>query len=133
MLRTIQGEPHSLGLLMVESLLRIGGAEVIPFGTEMPIRDIRRASASHNADVLGLSFSRHFRNDEAMIMLSGLHKQIDPRISIWVGGAAFSDLQNMPEGVTLIGGLRGVEVALADWRQSQMAKAGGGCLGFKGS
>jgi len=117
MLTTMQGELHSLGLLMVEALLLLDGAEVMSFGTEMPIRDIRQAAVNHKADVIALSFSSHFRNDEAVAMLSGLRQLIDPRVGIWVGGTAFSDGQNMPTGVELIDGLEGVELALADWRR----------------
>ena len=118
MLTTMQGEPHSLGLLMVEALLRISGAEVISFGTEMPIRDIRRASVRHKVDIIGLSFSCNYRSDEAIVMLSGLRQRIDPQIQIWVGGGAFSDASNMPEGIELIGGLQEVERALAEWKRS---------------
>ena len=118
MLTTMQGEPHSLGLLMVEALLRIGRAEVISFGTEMPIRDITRASVRHKVDVIGLSFSCNYRSDEANVILSGLRQRIDPKIQIWVGGGAFSDASNIPEGIELIGGLQEVERALAEWKRS---------------
>jgi methanogenic corrinoid protein MtbC1 len=118
MLTTVPGEQHSLGLLMVEALLRLGGAEVISFGTEMPFRDIKEAAASHQVDVIGLSFSGSFMQDDAVVMLSGLRQMIDPGIVIWVGGAAFeADLQ-LPEGVELLDGLRGLEKALGDWQRS---------------
>ena len=123
MLTTLQGESHSLGLLMVEALLRIGGAEVIPFGTEMPIRDIRKASVGHKVDVIGLSFSCNFRNDEAIVMLRGLRQRVYHRIQIWVGGAAFSSGQDMPDGVNLLDSLQEVEFALADWRKTRTANA----------
>jgi MerR family transcriptional regulator, light-induced transcriptional regulator len=117
MLTTMQGEAHSLGLLMVEALLRTGGAEVIPFGTEMPIRDIRKAAVSHAVDVIALSFSCNFRSDEAIAMLTGLRQRIDPRIRIWVGGAAFPAEVNMPEGLELIGGLHDLEQVLVACQQ----------------
>jgi len=114
MLTTVQGEQHSLGLLMVEALLRIGGAEVISFGTEMPFRDIREAASSQNTDVIGLSFSCNFKTEDAIVMLSGLRQMIDPGIRIWVGGAAFNNGFNMPEGVELLNDLYAVERALAE-------------------
>lgn len=125
MLVTLQGEPHSLGLLMVEALLRIGGTEVIPFGTEMPISDIKKAAVGHEVDVIGLSFSCNFRNDEAIVKLSSLRKRIDHRTQIWAGGAAFSSGQNMPVGVKLLGSLQAMELALADWRKTRKTNAGG--------
>jgi len=117
-LTTVQGEQHSLGLIMVEALLRIGGAEVIQFGTEMPFRDIREAASSQNADVIGLSFSCNFKAEDAIVMLSGLRQMIDPGISIWVGGAAFNNGFIMPEGVVLLDGLHEVERLLAEWKRS---------------
>ena len=120
MLTTMQGEAHSLGLLMVEALLRTGGAEVIPFGTEMPIRDIRKAAVSHAVDVIALSFSCNFRSDEAIAMLTGLRQRIDPRIRIWVGGAAFPAEVNMPEGVELIGSLHDLEQVLVACQQQNI-------------
>ena len=120
MLTTMQGEAHSLGLLMVEALLRVGGAAVISFGTDMPISDIIKASVSHEVDVIGLSFSCNFRSDEAIAMLSGLRQRIDPQIRIWVGGAAFSADVVMPEGVELIGSLQELEQALAACQQQNI-------------
>ena len=118
MLTRVQGEQHSLGLLMVEALLRIGGAEVISFGTEMPFRDIREAASSQNADVIGLSFSCSFKTEDAIVMLSGLRQMIDPGIRIWVGGAAFNSGVTMPQGVELLNGLHQVEEVLAEWQRS---------------
>ena len=118
MLTTVQGEQHSLGLLMVEALLRIGGAEVISFGTEMPFKDIREAALSQNIDVIGLSFSCNFKTEDAIVMLSGLRQMIDPGIRIWVGGAAFVNGFIMPEGIELLGNLHQLERILADWKRS---------------
>ncbi|MCB1881773.1 MAG: cobalamin-dependent protein [Gammaproteobacteria bacterium] len=120
MLTTMQGEAHSLGLLMVEALLRSSGAEVIPFGTDMPISDIIKASHSHEVDVIGLSFSCHSRSDEAIAMLSGLRQQVDPKIRIWVGGAAFSAAAIMPEGVRLIATLDELEQVLRASQQREL-------------
>ena len=118
MLTTVQGEQHSLGLLMVEALLRIGGADVISFGTEMPFRDMREAASSQNIDVIGLSFSCNFKTEDAIVMLSGVRQMIEPGIRIWVGGAAFNNGFIMPEGVELLGGLHQVEQVLAEWKRS---------------
>jgi methanogenic corrinoid protein MtbC1 len=115
MLTTLPGEVHSLGLMMVEALLRLGGAQVISFGIEMPFRDIREAAERHQVDVIGLSFSAHFKLDDAIVMLSGLRQMIESRIEIWVGGAAFNRDAELPAGIDLLDGLHGVEQALARW------------------
>ena len=116
MLTTVPGEQHSLGLLMVEALLRLGGAEVVSFGTEMPFRDIKEAASSHRADVIGLSFSASFKQDDAIVMLNGLRQMIEPAIRIWVGGAAFEPGCELPRGVELIDDLHGLERAIAGWQ-----------------
>ena len=115
MLTTVPGEQHSLGLLMVETLLRLAGAEVISFGTEMPFREIKDAALSHEVNVIGLSFSAGFKVDDAIVMLSGLRQMIDSKIRIWAGGAAFNSGCVMPEGVERLDSLHRVEQALAAW------------------
>ncbi|MET0066456.1 MAG: MerR family transcriptional regulator [Candidatus Thiodiazotropha sp.] len=116
MLTTLPGEQHGLGLLMVEALLRLGGAEVIPFGIEMPFRDIIEAAETHQVDIIGLSFSAYFKLDDALVMLSGLRQTVDPVTHIWVGGNAFLAETPMPRGVTLLQNLYDVERSLARWQ-----------------
>ncbi|MET0052300.1 MAG: MerR family transcriptional regulator [Candidatus Thiodiazotropha sp.] len=116
MLTTLPGEQHGLGLLMVEALLRLGGAEVIPFGIEMPFRDIIEAAETHQVDIIGLSFSAYFKLDDALVMLSGLRQMVDPAIHIWVGGNAFLSDTILPEGITLLQDLYEVERNLARWQ-----------------
>ena len=123
MLTTVPGERHSLGLLMVETLLRLGGAEVIAFGAEMPFRDIKDAAVSHQVDVIGLSFSGGFKSDDAIVMLTGLRQMIDPGIRIWVGGGAFDGGAVMPEGVELLDGLHGVEQVLVTCQRATSGNA----------
>ncbi len=117
MLTTLPGEQHSLGLLMVEALLRLGGAEVIPFGIEMPFRDIMEAARMHKVDVIGLSFSSHFKLDDAIVMLSGLRQLVDDETAIWVGGGAISKETPLPEGIEPFGDLYQVEQSLTAWNK----------------
>ena len=118
MLTTMPGEQHTLGLLMVEVLLRLGGAEVIPFGIEMPVRDIIDAARTHQVDVIGLSFSGNYKRDDAVVMLSGLRQMVDDHTAIWVGGSAFQADTRLPDGVELLGDLYDVEQTLAAWKQA---------------
>ena len=120
MLTTMQGEMHGLGLLMVEVLLRSAGADVIAFGTDMPLSDIIQASQNHRIDVIGLSFSGHFRRDEAGAMLTGLRERIDANVQIWVGGAAFEADATLPPGVRLIDSLYQLEQVLAGFQHRQI-------------
>jgi DNA-binding transcriptional MerR regulator len=124
MLTTVPGEQHSLGLLMVETLMRLGGAEVISFGTEMPFKEIREAAEHHQVQVIGLSFSSGFPPDDALVMLHGLRSMVDPEIQIWVGGGAFREQPEVPAGVLLLESLCALESALSLWQQSKGDPAG---------
>lgn len=121
MLTTVPGEQHGLGLLMIEALLRLGGAKVISFGTEMPFRDIREAASTHKVNVIALSFSASFKQDDALVMLSGLRQMIEPGIGIWAGGSAFDSRDFTIDGVSFLDGLHGLERALAEWQRSDGA------------
>jgi methanogenic corrinoid protein MtbC1 len=117
MLTTVPGEKHTLGLLMVEIIMRLGGAKVISFGTEMPFNEIREAAEKHRVDILGLSFSASYEADDAVVMLAGLRQAIRPDIQIWSGGAAFNNTFEPLEGVEIFLDLQNVENALAKWKQ----------------
>lgn len=120
MLATLPGEQHSLGLLMAEALLQLGGAEVISFGTQMPLRTICDAAGEHQVDIIGLSFSSSFPLEEALAMLTGLRQMIDPQMRIWAGGAAFLGQPPMPEGLCCLPRLEDLERALSDWRAADV-------------
>lgn len=117
MLTTLPGEQHSLGLLMVEALLRMGGSEAISFGVEMPFRDIIDAARIHGVDIIGLSFSENFKLDDALVMLSGLRQMVDEQTAIWVGGGAFREEVDLPDGIALLRDLYALERALAGWKR----------------
>jgi methanogenic corrinoid protein MtbC1 len=117
MLTTVPGEKHTLGLLMVEIILRLGGAKVISFGTEMPFNEIREAAEKHSVDILGLSFSASYAAEDAVVMLAGLRQAIRPDIEIWSGGAAFNNTYEPLDGVEIFHDLHNVENALATWKQ----------------
>lgn len=115
MLTTVPGEQHGMGLLMVEALLRLAGAEVIPFGTEMPFKDIQEAAIRHRVDIIGLSFSASFKTEDAVVVLSGLRQMVDQNIEIWAGGEALSNSELTLNGVLILSNLSQLELALADW------------------
>lgn len=120
MLTTVPGEKHTLGLLMVEIILRLGGAKVISFGTEMPFNEIREAAEKHGVDILGLSFSGSYAAEDAVVMLAGLRQAIRPNIHIWSGGAAFNNTYEPLDGVEIFHDLHNVENALARWKQQEV-------------
>jgi DNA-binding transcriptional MerR regulator/methylmalonyl-CoA mutase cobalamin-binding subunit len=116
LLTTVPGEQHGLGLLMVEALLRLGGAEVISLGTEMPFQEIKEAAEHYRVDIVALSFSASFQTEDAMVVLTGLRQLLGDPTAIWAGGAAFRGLKTAPQGIAILGDLAAVERELARWR-----------------
>lgn len=115
MLTTLPNEPHEMGLLMVEALLSLEGAQCVSLGTQMPLLDIGQASAAHRADVVALSFSAAFPARQIPQLLQQLRAALPRAVQLWVGGAAVRRLAP-PQGVTVFGTLDEAAAAVANWR-----------------
>jgi methanogenic corrinoid protein MtbC1 len=85
LLTSVPDEPHVLGLLMVEALFALEGAECIPLGTQMPLLEIGRAASAHRAHVVALSFSVAFPQRQIPGLLQQLRMVLAPEIELWVG------------------------------------------------
>jgi methanogenic corrinoid protein MtbC1 len=117
LLTTVPDEQHVLGLLMVEALFALEGADCISLGTQMPLLDIGRAASAHHADVVALSFSTGYPQRQIPEMLRQLRTILPPEVGLWVGGGGIARLASM-DGVLLLNGLDGALKALAEWRTS---------------
>lgn len=117
LLTSVPEEQHVLGLLMAESLFALEGAECIPLGTQMPILEIVRAAAAHQADIVALSFSIAFANRQIPGLLQHLRGLLPPNVALWAGGAG---VQRTPEqeGVRLMHTLEAALQGLAAWREA---------------
>lgn len=102
MLTTLSGEPHSLGLLMVECVLAMQGARCINLGTQMPVLEVVRAAQAHRPHVVGLSFSSAFPARVAPDLVRQLRTALPPDIELWAGGAGAAQLARL-EGVRVMG------------------------------
>lgn len=120
LLTSLPEERHVLGLLMVESLMALEGAECIPLGTQMPLLEIVRAAEAHQADVVALSFSIAFPQRQIPGLLAHLRSLLPASTAIWAGGAGVLR-QTAPAGVILMHTLEDALNGLADWR---IARAG---------
>ncbi|MBE9609332.1 MerR family transcriptional regulator [Chitinilyticum litopenaei] len=116
MLTTIPGEAHSLGLLMVEGLLRLNGCECVSFGVEMPFEEILRASERYGVDILVLSFSANCTPTDASIALLGLRQALAASVTIWAGGAGLRGVQLPVPGLQIFDRLDAIAPAVAEWR-----------------
>lgn len=119
MLTSVPDEPHVLGLLMVEALFALEGAECIPLGTQMPLLEIGRAASAHRTNVVALSFSVAFPQRQIPGLLQQLRMVLAPEIELWAGGAGVQRLAPI-EGVLLLTSFESAVSALTDWRLAQV-------------
>lgn len=115
LLTSVPEEQHVLGLLMVEALLALEGAECIPLGTQMPLLEIARAAEAHQADIVALSFSIAFPQRQIPGLLQHLRSLLPPPVALWAGGAAVQRVV-APAGVELMTTLDDALSGLAAWR-----------------
>lgn len=115
LLTSVPDEAHVLGLLMVESLFALEGAECIPLGTQMPLLEIGRAAEAHHADIVALSFSGAFPPRQIPGLLQHLRMILPQTTALWVGGDGIARIGKIA-GVKLLHTLDEAIAALALWR-----------------
>lgn len=115
LLTTLPKEPHEMGLLMVEAVLSLEGAQCISLGTQMPLIEIVEAAAAHQADVVALSFSAAFPARQARALLGQLRAALAGKTELWAGGAGVRKLA-APEGVMCMASLDSAVAAVERWR-----------------
>ena len=125
MLTTAPEEHHTLGIMMVEALLRLDEVDAISFGAQMPIRDIHNAVTRHQVDVVLLSFSASFPSNRAIEFLEELRFRLPLSVAIWTGGGALRSSRREIEDVHVIGSLESVRTSVLQWRRTHgMLRAG---------
>lgn len=86
LLTTVPGEPHSLGLLMAESVMVLEGCETLGLGVQTPLPDIVAAASACRADVVALGFTALQNPRDVRAALARLREQLPPMLEIWAGG-----------------------------------------------
>ena len=115
LLTTLPKEPHEMGLLMVEAMLSLEGAQCISLGTQMPLMEIVDAVAAHRVDVVALSFSAAFPARQTRALLEQLRAALPRPAELWAGGAGVRKLA-APDGVMCMASLDGAIAAVSRWR-----------------
>jgi len=113
-LTSLPGEQHNIGLMMVHALLALRGAACIPMGTEMPIPDVVRAAAAHDAEVVALSFSASFASSLAADCLRELRTVLPPSVGLWAGGGGVARMRRAVPGVAIVRTLGDLSVLVRD-------------------
>ena len=98
-LATLPGEPHSLGLLMLEGLLRDRGGLVINLGTEVPMEQLTQAAEQYQVESILLSFSGAYNNNGLRTELIELSERLSESVLIYVGGAGVKRMRKMPRQI----------------------------------
>jgi len=99
LLATLPGEPHGLGLLMVDALLRERGSATVNLGTGVPVPQLIRAVEGVRAGVVALSFSSSYPYGQIRKNLEDLRSRLSSDTAIWIGGAGTRRLKRLPNGV----------------------------------
>ncbi len=123
MLATAPEEIHSLGLLMVEALLRLDQVDAVSFGAQMPIRDIVQAAQKHKMDIVVLSFSAAFPSNRAIEFLEELRFRLPLSIQIWAGGGGLRNSRRQIEEVQMLSNLQSLHQSVSQWRRVKGVKA----------
>lgn len=117
LLTSVPEEQHILGLLMVEAVLALEGAECIPLGTQMPLLEISRAAVAHQVDIVALSFSSAFPGRQIPGLLQQLRQLLPPDVELWAGGGGMARTPSQA-GIEHISSLEHSVAALLAWRAS---------------
>ncbi len=117
LMTTVPGEAHTLGLLLLETVMSAKQACCISLGPQSPLEEIVRAAADYRVDILALSFSLAFPKKRILPMLRELRAGLPLRVKLWAGGAGVQGLPSTPRGVSLLPCLEDAVQALAHYRQ----------------
>jgi DNA-binding transcriptional MerR regulator/methylmalonyl-CoA mutase cobalamin-binding subunit len=115
LLTTLPKEPHEMGLLMVEAVLSLEGAQCISLGTQMPLLEIVDAVAAHQVDIVALSFSAAFPVRQIRALLEQLRTALSGTTELWAGGAGVRKLAAL-KGVMCMASLDSAIAAVNRWR-----------------
>ena len=121
LLGTFPQEPHSLGLLMAQTLLALEGCDCVSLGPQTPVASIAAGAVAYQADVVALSFTTTLNANIVMGGLAELRAQLGPECEIWVGGQCPIIHRKPIEGVITISQLQDVAHEVSRWRDRRQA------------
>ncbi len=120
LLTTLEGEQHSLGLLMVEAVLALDGCCCVSLGVQTPVWDIALAARAYRSDIVALSFTACISPNQIIDSLVELRAKLPPDVALWAGGSAPALQRRAVPGVLALSGLDDLAAALQGWRQGDL-------------
>jgi MerR family transcriptional regulator, light-induced transcriptional regulator len=118
LLSTLPGEPHGLGLLMVEASLACEGAVCVSLGVQTPVWDLVLACDAYRCDIVALGFTGCANPNQTVEALQELRAKLPQRVEIWVGGHAPVLQRRRIAGVEPFDDLSALPDAMARWRSA---------------
>lgn len=100
LLATLPGEEHTLGLLMLNSILSSHGIPTINLGAQVPMDQLASAIEKFSIDKVGISFSGAYQYNRIRDDLQEMRALISDDIEIWIGGEGVRRLRKLPAGIT---------------------------------
>ncbi|MCC2638202.1 MAG: hypothetical protein K0Q68_1921 [Moraxellaceae bacterium] len=110
-------ENHSLGMLMVEALLRLDSVDAVCFGTLMPVREIVQGVQKNRIDIVALSFSASYPASKAIEFLEEVRFRLPMTVEIWGGGSSLRGSRRSVEGVEIFQDLESIRRGVQAWRR----------------
>lgn len=117
LLTTPPEENHTLGVLMVEALLRLDNVDAVCFGPLMPVREIVQAVQKNHIDIVALSFSASYPASKAIEFLEEVRFRLPMSVEIWAGGSSLRGSRRSVEGVEIFQDLESIRRAVQAWRR----------------
>ncbi len=108
LLATFPGENHSLGLLMVDCLLRTQGQLAVNLGIEVPMDQLVMACQKYKSKAILLSFSSAYSNSGLRSELNDLAQRLPHHTSVYVGGSGVKKMRKLPKQVILTNRLQDI-------------------------
>jgi MerR family transcriptional regulator, light-induced transcriptional regulator len=123
LLTTLPGEPHGLGLLMVEAMLAMEACPCVSLGVQTPLWDVVQAASALRADIVALSFSGCTNPNQIVESLTELRSKLPPMVLLWAGGSAPALRRRPIDGVRAFASLEGLPAELQRLRADRQAQA----------
>lgn len=108
LLATPSGESHTLGVLMLNALLRVNGWNSTSLGAQVPASELAEAAKAGKVQIVGVSFSVAFPVRSIGPYLAQLRKRLPPATLVWVGGAGAARPKTLPAGTVRFSSLEAV-------------------------
>lgn len=117
LLTTPPEENHSLGVLMVEALLRLDNVDAVCFGPLMPVREIVHGVQKNHIDIVALSFSASYPASKAIEFLEEVRFRLPLSVDVWAGGSSLRGSRRSVESVEIFQDLESIRRAVQAWRR----------------